>query len=176
MLGNKYLRLMKKMINVDKYKEYAPIVIRIGISFVFLWFGISQLISPEYFLGYTPQWISSHSLETVHEHPFQFMHYIATPSINATIMANGIFETLLGLFLLLGIFTRIASLLLAVHLFFITLSLGYNDIAIRDFGLSIAAFSIFLYGHDKWSLDNKIKKLSKNFLLKMWYLFDKNEN
>lgn len=35
-------------------KQYAPIVLRIGISLVFLWFGIHQLISPETFLDYVP--------------------------------------------------------------------------------------------------------------------------
>ena len=72
-------------------------------------------------------------------------------------LINGIFETIFGFLLLIGLYTRTSSLFLAIHLLTITISLGYNDIAIRDLGLTIATFAIFIHGKDKWCLDNKIK-------------------
>jgi uncharacterized membrane protein YphA (DoxX/SURF4 family) len=143
----------------DKYKECAPSVLRIGIALVVLWFGINQLINPQSFLGYVPQWFSSHSAQLVHEHPLQLLHSLPlTPHI--LIMGNGILEVIFGIFLLLGLFTRISSLIVSLHLFIIALGLGYNDIMIRDLGLAIAAFSIFLYGNDAWCLNDKIRFLS----------------
>ncbi len=142
--------------NIDKYKRYAPLVLRLGLSLVFLWFGLSQLINPESFLGYVPQWLYSHAPEMIHEHPLQLMHNLQlTPHI--IIMGNGIFETVFGILLLLGLFTRISSLLLGLHLMGIMFGLGYNDIAVRDFGLMLATFSIFLQGPDEWCLDAKRK-------------------
>ena len=60
--------------------------------------------------------------------------------------------------LLVGYYTRVSSLLLTIHLLGISISLGYNDIAIRDLVLTIATFVVFLNGKDKWCLDSKYKK------------------
>jgi len=119
-------------------KEYAPVFLRISISLVFLWFGLVQLFDRESMIGYLPQFAYSLPVE-----PFTL------------IFLNGIFETVLGGLLLLGLFTRISSFLLGLHLIGITFSLGYNDIAIRDLGLALATFAIFLHGPDKWCLDKK---------------------
>ena len=37
----------------------------------------------------------------------------------------------------------------------IIIGLGYNNIAVRDFGLMLITFAIFLGGKDKWCLDYK---------------------
>ena len=47
-------KAMNMVIELKKYQKYAPLVLRIGLSLVFLWFGISQLVNPESFLGYVP--------------------------------------------------------------------------------------------------------------------------
>ena len=146
--------------NVKKLKQYAPILIRISISLVFLWFGISQVINPESFFGYIPQWIYPHSVEIIHEHALQSMHnFPLTPHL--IIMSNGVFEIIFGFLLLLGLFTRLDALVLSLHMILIILNIGYNDIAIRDLGLLMATISIVLYGPDKWCLDKKRKKWNK---------------
>lgn len=145
----------------EKYKEYASILLRIGISLVFLWFGLNQLINPLSFLGYVPSWIYPHSAEIVHEHAFQSLHSLPlTPHI--IIMGNGLLEVILGLLLIIGLFTRASSLLLSLHIFGIIIGLGYNDIAVRDFGLMLACLSIFLHGPDKWCLDRRAKRIKNN--------------
>src|SRR3989344_5181499 len=143
---------------ISKNKKYSTDIVRIALSIVFLWFGINQLISPESFLGYVPQWLYPHEPQMMHEHPLQFMHNIPSPSVHVTIMANGTLETILGVFLILGLFTRIAAFLLALHLFGISFSLGYNDVAVRDFGLALATASLILSGAGEISLDKKLRK------------------
>ena len=121
--------------NLDKLKIYAPIVFRYAICFVILWFGINQLINPNYFLGYVPSWV-----------PFP---------ANLLVMGNGIFEVVFGGLLLMGLFTRFSAFLISIHILIIAIGLGYNDIAIRDVGLALAAFSVFLNGKDKWCFDSR---------------------
>lgn len=75
--------------------------------------------------------------------------------VHIVVMGNGVFETMFGIMLLLGAFTRISSLLLSIHLFFIAISLGYNDLAIRDMGLTVATVAVFLNGPDRLCLDNR---------------------
>ncbi len=71
------------------------------------------------------------------------------------IFFNGLFETFFGTLLAIGFYTRLSALLLGLHLFTIIINLGYNDIAVRDFGLALITLSITLRGADKWCLDKK---------------------
>jgi uncharacterized membrane protein YphA (DoxX/SURF4 family) len=61
---------------------------------------------------------------------------------------NGAFEIVFGLCLMFGIYIRVAATLLAIHMAAIALSLGLNTTGIRDFGLTMATFSVALYGKD----------------------------
>lgn len=114
--------------------EYASIVVRLSISLLFLWFGINQLSLPEDFLGYLPGFLLQQ------ENPGLF------------VFLNGIFETVLGFMLLIGWKARWIALILSVHLLSIAVTLGYNDIFIRDAALTLVTFSIFLRGEDGWCL------------------------
>lgn len=125
---------------IEHCKKYAPVVLRIGMSLVFLWFGISQLIDPTNYIGYLPEFLFNSS----------FAH--------SFVIGNGIFEIIAGLLLLLGFFVRPIALLLALHLAVITFELGYGEVAVRDFGLTLATLSIALGGNDIWCLSTRFKK------------------
>jgi len=121
------------MNNVTKsLRLYAPSVVRYGMSLVILWFGINQIIHPVEFLAYVPNSI------------------VALTGITAMAIVkfNGMFELVFGVLLLIGWQTRWVALLLSLHLFGIMYSVGYNEIGVRDFGLAVATFSIFMYGSD----------------------------
>lgn len=118
-------------------KNFAPVVIRIGMALVFLWFGSQQLIHTSMWTSLIPQYVINLSGQTA----TTLVHF------------NGAFEIVFGLFLLLGYFTRVTALLLALHILDITFTVGYTSIGVRDFGLSLATISVFLYGIDIWCLD-----------------------
>ncbi len=120
-----------------KTKDYAPIIARLALSIVLLWFGINQLLNPVDFMGYLPEVLLNS------QYPGLF------------IVLNGIFDAGFGLLLAIGLLTKISAFAVFLHLVSIAISLGYNDIAVRDFGLALVAFSIFLRGADKWTLDYK---------------------
>ena len=141
-----------------KNKDYSATIVRLGLAFVLLWFGINQLVNPESFLGYMPQWLYPHDARMQHEHPMQLMHNIPTPSVHTVLMGNGIVDATIGLLLLVGFYTRIAAFIAALHLLGIAISLGYNDIAIRDIGLAIMAASLVFSGAGPLSFDSRQKK------------------
>jgi len=64
-------------------KEYAPLILRIGISLVFIWFGLTQIFNQSSLATYLPQFAYDLPVE---------------PS--TILLLNGIFETVLGGFLL----------------------------------------------------------------------------
>ena len=127
--------------NFRKYKEHAPFVLRISMSFVILWFGLTNIFNPQYLVGYLPKIAYSLPIEPL-----------------TLLLINGIFEVIFGLLLLVGLFTRVVSLVLFLHILIIMFGVGYNDIAVRDFGLALATFVIFLNGPDKFCLDKKLKR------------------
>jgi uncharacterized membrane protein YphA (DoxX/SURF4 family) len=115
---------------------FAPAVVRIGISLVFLWFGSSQLADVQAWAGWLPGWTASLPL-----------------SGENLVRLNGTFEVVFGSLLLLGLYVRPVALLLALHMFQIALTVGYSEIGVRDFGLAMATTSIFLHGSDRFTLD-----------------------
>ena len=132
-------------------------MVRIAIALVFLWFGISQIADPESFLGYVPEWLYQQEPQMMMHGFMQFIQK-APNFVYTIILLNGIFETIFGALLLVGYFTRIVAFLLALHLFGIAFSLGYNDIAVRDFGLALATLSLIFSGAGEFSLDKRLEK------------------
>ena len=122
---------------MDKYNWLAMPVLRYGIAFVYFYFAISQLINPEAFTFYIPSYVGD----------------LVNPLF--LVYFNAGFEILFATLLAVGKYTRISALLLAIHLFFISLSLGFTQNGVRDFGLTIATFAIFIHGPDKLCLESK---------------------
>lgn len=121
-----------------KKKDYALLLVRLSIGIVFLLFGIDKLVNPSSWLGYIPGYINNLI-------PF---------SIDTFIIILGIGESILGVLFILGLFTWLISLLSAIHLSLIIISVGYNDVAIRDFGLFLVVISLMLIKRHPFSLDS----------------------
>lgn len=116
--------------------KYAPLVLRVGLAFVFFWFGFSQLNDQTMWVGLIPTWIVS----------------LTGMSAKAIVIANGIFEVIMASLLCLGVAVRIVALLLALHLFTIVLKLGMNAVGVRDVGLLCALVSVMITGKDQFAL------------------------
>lgn len=127
---------------MNTLKPYAPVIIRIGMGAVFLWFGFDQFIHTSDWLAYVPQSISD------------MLHIGAATLVHI----NGAFEIIFGLALTLGFYTRLAAFLLALHLLDITCIVGYSALGVRDFGLSLTTISVWLHGSDFFSLDRYLSE------------------
>ena len=123
-----------------EYEEYGPIILRISLSLVFLWFGITSVFDSSALVGYVPEFA-----------------YNLPISLESIVILNGIFEIVLGILLITGLFTRVVAVALSLNTLFIMFSLGYNDIAVRDFGIALATLAIAFNGPDNWSLDRKYR-------------------
>ncbi len=119
----------------------APIILRIGLGLVMIWFALEQLNTPAAWVAYLPLWTQDLPISQI-----------------TFVYLNGWFELTFGILLLVGFYTRIVSLLLALHMFGIVVTVGYNEIGVRDFGLAVALLSIFLHGPSSWSLDEFLGK------------------
>ena len=125
--------------NLEKYSKPT---LRIVMSLIFLYFGYQQITSPESWTGFIPS---------------AFLIFGMTA--NNLIITNSIIELCLGTLMLIGLYTRLSSFILALHLFGIAFSIGFNPLGIRDFGLAVATLIVFLNGVDKFCLDKKFSKV-----------------
>ncbi|NCN51965.1 hypothetical protein GW931_03060 [archaeon] len=119
-------------------REIASAVLRWGVSFVFLVFGIWQLVNPTSWVGYVPGYV-----------------YGLGISISLIIILNGILDLLIGVSLVSGIYLRFFSVLGVLRILVIAFSLGWNDVFVRDIGLAIALIAIYLNGEDGWCFKRK---------------------
>ena len=114
-------------------QRLGVLTLQYGLALVFLWFGFSQLTNPADWTSFVPLSVA---------------RLVPLPA-TAIVLLNGLLEVVCGLLLLLNIWVRWAALLLALHLAGITISIGYNSVAVRDFGLMMATFSLALLHQDK---------------------------
>ena len=145
----KITELFNRFINLEKIAAFmrmiAPPVTRIGLSGIYLWFGYQQLAHTKMWTSYVPKDILK----------------IIPLRVESIVHANGAFELVFGTALILGLFSRLCSLLLAIHMFDVTFIVGFDALGMRDLGLAIASLSIFLYGPDVLSLENYLFKEKK---------------
>lgn len=110
-------------------------ILRFSFVFLFLWFGWQQITSPNTWLGFLPDWTG----------------YLPVPG-EILVQANGWFEIVAAIFLALGIYTRIVSFILSIHLLVIAAETG-GAIGIRDTILGAAVLALSLSEPDDWTLD-----------------------
>ncbi len=125
--------------------KYAPVVLRYGMTLVILWFSLQQFLHAADWTAYVPD--STVSLS----------HLSAT----TLVYLNALFEIVFGVLLAFGWQTRVVGLLLALHLFEIMFTVGYGETGMRDFGLAVATFVVFMNGPDIlcFQTKNKINNL-----------------
>jgi len=110
------------------------------MSLVVLWFGISQVTDAPSWLAFLPDWTASLPV-----------------SQTSIIYFNGTFEIVFGALLLFGFYTRFVALVLALHLFDIAYTVGYDAIGVRDFGLALSTLVVFMQGSDPFSIDERFR-------------------
>ena len=122
-------------------RDVSSLILRLGVGLVFLYFGFSQLSSPLNWIGFVPEFLPDIGL-----------------SLNNIVVLNGFFEIIFALFLIIGLYVRSSGILLSLHLFFTSFSIGFNPVGVRDFGLAVSTLVIFLIGPDKYCIDNKFSR------------------
>jgi uncharacterized membrane protein YphA (DoxX/SURF4 family) len=122
-----------------KFRKLAPVAVRFGLVFVFVWFGTSQIMNQEMWVRLIPEWAMN----------------LSGMSAAALVKMNGIFEIIAAVLLAFGIQIRIVALLLFLHLGMIAYTLGLTAVGVRDIGLMLAMLSVALHGADAYSYDQE---------------------
>lgn len=117
----------------------AYLLLRLGMAAVYLYFGFSQVFAPSDWVGVVPSWATSLSGMTP----------------QTIVLANGVMEVVLATLLALSIWVRWVSLILALHLFIISLGFGISATGIRDLGLTIATLSLAFFSGNR-SLERSV--------------------
>lgn len=123
--------------------QRSAVLIRYALTGLFLWFGFRQLINPEAWTGFLPEWTG----------------YLPMPA-EMMIQLNGWLEIVAAVMMGLGIWTRLAAGVLGIHLIGIAASVG-SAIGVRDAVLGLCTLAITLSSPDHWTLDYTLKQ-SKN--------------
>jgi uncharacterized membrane protein YphA (DoxX/SURF4 family) len=111
-------------------EEIGVYILRLGLAVVFLYFGISQILDQSRWIYLVPDRF--------------FIFYIHEVLKSKLVFINGIFDLIIALSLISGIFIRIFSILGFIHLISITIfSFGFEPSGIRDLGLAFAMLSLF---------------------------------
>lgn len=118
--------------------EFAPLPLRVGLGAMFLYAGIMKLMGLAGVTG--------------------FFGSLGIPIPQALGPLVAVLETLGGAFLLLGLWTRISSFVLAVILV-VAVAVTYDpskvSSALQHAGLIGGLLALVLAGPGKWSLDEK---------------------
>ena len=115
--------------------RFAPVVLRLSMAAVFVWFGASQLADASAWIAVVPSWATAFGI-----------------SAETLVRLNGMFEVMASVLLSIGIFTRPVAFLLSLHLFVIASGFGFSPTGVRDYGLALATLSVALSGGDMWAL------------------------
>ena len=132
---------------LEKKSAYCTLLVRIGISGVFLWFGIDKFFHPTNWSAWVPPWIGS----------------LVPISLITFMYVQGVFETITGCLLLVGYKTRFAAFLAVLTLGGVALAMlgtGQTEVMLRDAGLLAASLSLLLSGSSCFCI-NSIKKKKK---------------
>ena len=118
---------------------FAPVVLRIGLSGVFIWFGVSQILNPSVWTSYIPD----------------IAVRITELSAFALVIFNGIFEICMAILLVFGIWIRPVAGLLFLHMCEIVATVGLDPIGVRDVAIAAGLLSTTFYGYDvvSWHYD-----------------------
>jgi len=110
-------------------EKYAKLILRFGLAVVFLYFGVSQFLSPERWITLLPDFLGN--LENA-----KYFIYL-----------NATFDILIAVSLFFDLFLKLFSILGFLHLLGISLfSLGIlSPSGVRDIGLAFAMLSLFLF-------------------------------
>ena len=103
-------------------------ILRISMAITFLWISVLIFIGPEIWSGYINQWAAD----------------LLPIPLTQAMLATAVLDALIGLMLLLDLFTWGAALLGSVHILTVLITSGITDITVRDIGLLGGAIAIFI--------------------------------
>ena len=113
--------------------KYSYLAFCLGLAAVFLWFGIDKMFHPEYWLN---AWVPRQAVELAEKFGLSGIQFV---------YLNGIFEILVGLSLITGVFNKFFSVLAIIFLISVLIFVGVSEVTVRDFGLLGGFIAVLLW-------------------------------
>ena len=112
-----------------KYGRYgwSYLFLHLGLGLTFLWIGIDMLRHPETWIDYLPRNLPAGLTRAV------------------GLQAAAVFDTALGIVLVVQVFPKATALLATAHLLGIIMVHGVDAVLVRDIGLLGAALALLLW-------------------------------
>ena len=126
-------------------KDLSILFLRVGISAIFLYFGIWALQDP---IGQATVWLDPQMAGLI----------TMLMPVKTFMLLLGVAQVAVALSCMLGIYARYGSALGALLLLGIIVNLGFNDIALRDFAIFTGHIFVVINGGGRYVLvDSKFK-------------------
>ena len=107
--------------------KLSPVfILRIGLGLTLIYASLHMFMDPMAWLGFIPHWVNA----VINPQTFLIIH--------------SAFELVLGVLLLCGWLLPGASLLVFLYFVSILIFYGVDDLTFRDFGLAMAALTLFV--------------------------------
>jgi uncharacterized membrane protein YphA (DoxX/SURF4 family) len=101
-------------------------IARMGIGFVFVWFGLSGIISPENWISMVPMWAT------------------AITSAHTLVVLHGIVELVFGFLFMINVWRKVSGLVLFVSIVQ-TLTIVGGPTLVRDISIAAAVFGLTVH-------------------------------
>lgn len=99
--------------------QQALHVLRVGLGITFLWIGVLIFRDPQFWSGFIQPWVAN---------------LIPVP-LESAMISTAILDVLVGLLLLVDVFTWAAALVATIHLTTVLIGVGIDVVTVRDIGL-----------------------------------------
>ncbi len=118
---------MKSLSNFhDRMHDYSPLVLRLGVAFVFIWFGWSGISNTDMWTSLVPTWA------------------LAIAPATTLVWLHGMFELIFGLLLFAGIWTRGVAFFLLLSLIQTLTLLSWGPVMVRDIAIMIVLLAVVM--------------------------------
>ncbi|HSD12122.1 MAG TPA: DoxX family membrane protein [Patescibacteria group bacterium] len=137
------------------HQELVIIVLRFAVGAVFLWFGVDKWIHPSAWYGWIPAWVDDR----------------LPVSLDTFLWWNGAFEFVIGILMVSGRMLRGASVAAGLFLAGIAVTLGANEVTVRDAALTGCCLALFIHANAKAKRPTPANVVSAVCSLYVLYLF-----
>jgi uncharacterized membrane protein YphA (DoxX/SURF4 family) len=121
-------------------RAFAPVVLRLGLALLYLWFGFSEIANVGAWTAWVPVWATS----------------LTGLTATQIVLINGGFEIVAGALLAIGIWVRFVGGVLALHMLLLVVDIGLDQIGVRDLAICFATMALALGGADWLALDRRL--------------------
>ena len=107
-------------------KKISYHVLRIGLAITFLWIGVLIFRNPEGWSHLIQPWAAK----------------LVPGSLVDAMLETAVLDILVGIFLLIDVFTWVAALIGGIHIVIVLIACGITDVTVRDIGLLAATLEL----------------------------------